>query len=72
MRDEKVRATVQTSDTVKLADVVVSIAEQLKDELQQKRPRGEVFQEIFTLRRSLERLEQEVREAPATTLGEAC
>lgn len=59
-------------EAVRLADEVADIAGHLKENLERDLPRGEVFQEIFTLRRSVERLEQQVREGEIDTLGDAC
>ena len=57
---------------VELADDVVSIVEQLKTEIEAGRPKREVYQDLFTLRRSVEQLEWEVRDVDLDMLGDAC
>lgn len=60
-------------EAVKLAEDVAGMAEQLRHELvSERRPRRDVFQDIHALRRSVELLEREVRDAEPDTVGEAC
>ena len=43
-----------------------------EEELAHDYPRREVFQNLFTLRRSVEQLERQVRDVEIDTLGDAC
>lgn len=60
------------SEAIRLTDDVVGIAEQLKEDLAHEHPRKEVFQELFSLRRSVEQLERKVRDTELDAVGDAC
>ncbi len=55
-----------------LVDDVTDIAEQLKTEVVKGGPRRETFQQLYSLRRSVETLEREVRDEYVDASGDAC
>jgi hypothetical protein len=62
----------KTQEAVKIVDDLAGIADRIKHEIVTSSPKRVVFQEIYTLRRSVEKLEREVRDRDTDTLGEAC
>jgi len=63
---------VNSSKVVWLAENVVDLAERLKEDVYCDQPKRELFQDMFTLRRSVEQLEQQVRDSASDTIGDAC
>jgi hypothetical protein len=55
-----------------LADNIVHLADRLRDDVSNERERRPLFDDIFTLRRSLGTLEHELLDPEPDNLGDAC
>jgi hypothetical protein len=55
-----------------LAENIVDLADRLRADVSQEREKRPLYDDIFTLRRSLGTLEQELLSPDTNTLGDAC
>jgi hypothetical protein len=55
-----------------LAENIVNLADRLRSDVAEERARRPLYDDIFTLRRSLNTLEQELLTPESDSLGDAC
>jgi hypothetical protein len=58
--------------TTQLVEEIVEIADRLRNDVHEDHESRELFREIYSLRRSVETLEREVRGDQWSTQGDAC